>query len=233
MTLADALTLCLSIVALVFSITTFLYSTYEQYLKAPKLQLVLGRELKSGYLDGTRKLGFWAPVVLANQGAVDAVVLEIRGTLTRPDTTTVGVEWYTVGDYDGGLGQFVPRGWTDTLIVSSRKATTAWIGLRTKTDLPYPVPAGVYTLALEVDAPKRGHWAGRAGRAASRPATSWTGQLTLQESVAEASDSIKIEPGLNVRNSAFNLRNTQMAEVTGATPRSVTALIPGLKDLLE
>ena len=228
MTLADDFTLALSGLAFVFSIITFVYNTYEQYLKAAKLQLVLGRDLKSGYLDGSRKLGFWVPAVLANQGAVDAVVLEIKGTLTGPNKTPVEVEWYTLGDYDGQTGQFVPKGWTDTLIVSSRKATTTWIGLRTKTDVPQPVPAGDYTLTLEVDAPVNRRWAARAGRGAtSRPAASWTGQLSLEAALAEGSRSTTTVGGLNL-----NLNDARVVEVMGATPQSMTALIPGMKELL-
>jgi hypothetical protein len=227
-TLADDLTLALSGLAFAFSIITFVYNTYEQYLKAAKLELVLGRDLKSGYLDGSRKLGFWAPVVLANQGAVDAVVLEVKGMLTVPAGTSVEVEWYTLGDYDGATGQFVPKGWTDTLIVPSRKATTTWIGLRTKTDIAQPVPAGDYTLTLEVDAPVRRRWAALAGRGStSRPATSWSGQLTLQAPLAEGSRSARTLGGLNL-----NLNDAQVVQVVGATPQSMTALIPGMRELL-
>lgn len=231
--LADDLTLALSGLAFAFSIISFVYNTYEQYLKAAKIQLVLGRNLTSGYVDGSRKVGLWAPVVLANQGAVDAVVLEIKGTLTAPGGKPVGVEWCTLGDYDGAKRQFVPNGWTETLIVPSRKAITMLIGLRTETDLPQPVPAGEYTLSLEVDAPvgRRWHWpwTARAGRgAASGPATSWTGQLTLQAALAQGSRSSRTLGGLTL-----NLNDAQVVDVIGATPQSMTALIPGMRDLLR
>jgi|SRR6266568_6837613 len=110
MTLPDYLTLSLSITAFAFSIMTFVYNTYEQYLKAAKLQLVLGSELQAGFLDGKQKFGFWVPVALANQGAVDAVVLEIKGVLTGPDAKEVQVEWCTGGDYDLQLHVLAPVG---------------------------------------------------------------------------------------------------------------------------
>lgn len=228
MTLSDYLSLGLSITALVFSIATFVYNTYEQYLKAAKLQLVLGSELKFGFLDGRSTLGFWVPVALANQGAVDAVVLRIEGELTRSGGAPVPVQWYTVGNYDGAKDRFVPMGWTDTLIVSSRKATTTWIGLHTTVDVARPVESGVYTLTLRVFAPvnarRRAQRVDRDGKAL--PATSWAGQLTLEaQTTPEVPRRAADEAGLN-------LSGAQLVHLTGATPQSVTALVPGLKSLV-
>lgn len=206
MTLSDYLTLGLSILAFGFSIITFVYNTYEQYLKAAKLRLVMGRELKFGYLDGTQRLGFWVPAVLTNQGAVDAVVLSITGSLTFPDgTTKADVEWYTVGDYDGTKDQFTPKGWTDSLIVPSRKATTNWIGLRAERDVPVSTPGGSYTLTLHVEAPV-------GARRGARSATTWTGTLDLGPN--------KMLEG-----------SVRVVELSG-TAQNVTALVPGLKALL-
>lgn len=217
MALSDYLTLGLSIVAFVFSIITFLYNTYEQYLKAAKLQLVLGSQLRPGYLDGQRKIGFWVPVVLTNQGAVDAVVLRIQGTLTRQGGQPVEVEWYTVGDYDGAKDEFTPKGWTDTLIVSSRKATTSWIGLRTTSDVQLPETDTTFTLTLNVYAPVL-----RRQAAQERLATSWTGTLVLKTGkMAEVSKPTADAP-------AFDLRGGQFVHLEASTPRSVTALVPGL-----
>ncbi|HET9168187.1 MAG TPA: hypothetical protein VFN97_02090 [Actinospica sp.] len=220
MTLPDYLTLGLSIVAFVFSIITFVYNTYEQYLKAARLQLVLGSQLRPGFLDGQQKIGFWVPVVLTNQGAVDAVVLRIEGELTQQGGKPVGVEWYTVGDYDGAKDEFIPKGWTDTLIVSSRKATTTWIGLRTTSDVAMPETDTDFTLTLNVYAPVV-----RRRAAQERLATSWTGTLTLQtDKMAEVTKPAAGAP-------AFDLRGGQFVHLQASAPRSVTALVPGLKDV--
>ena len=227
MTLPDYLTLSLSIVAFVFSIITFVYNTYEQYLKAAKLQLVLGSELQAGFLDGKQKFGFWVPVALANQGAVDAVVLEIKGVLTGPDSKEVQVEWCTVGDYDGANHQFVPKGWTDTLIVSSRRATTAWIGLQTAGDVTTEITGGDYNLRLHVLAPVGGRRGVRTKRDGTRiPAASWTGKLTLTQAQAQEVQA----PRAAAPVAGFRLSDMQLVTVQGATPRNAIALVPGLRD---
>lgn len=228
MTLPDYLTLGLSSVAFVFSIVTFLFNTYEQYLKAAKLQLVLGSQMRLGYLGGNTKLGFWVPVALSNQGAVDAVVLRIEGDIAGPGDAKAEVEWYTVGDYDGATNQFVPKGWTDTLIVSSRKATTTWIGLRTTTDVSEPVPEGVYTLTLKVYAPISARWARRASQTGhQRPATTWTGKLTLQ------SERVVTVPTAGTTDRGFDLGGAQLAHLTGVTRQSFTSTVLGVEDLLD
>ena len=226
MTLSDDFTLGISILALVFSVITFAYNTYQQYLKAAELGLVLGSELTFGFLDGQRKLGFWVPVALTNQGAVDAIVLKIEGTLTGAGDRPLEVEWSTVGDYDGANNRIVPKGGSNMFVVSSRKATTTWIGLRTTTEVPQTVDEGTYALNLKVYAPVGARR--RARRVGRNPAARWSGDLALKRTTTMTTEAPEnVAGGFD-----FKLLDSQVAHLVGTTPQSATALMPGLRDLI-
>lgn len=218
MTWSEYVALILSLLAFVLSILSFVFNAYQQYVKAAKLRLVLGRELKYGFLDGSKQLGFWVPVALSNQGAVDAIVLKIEGGLAGPDARLAKLDWYTVGEYDGTDGTFTPKGWTDTLIVSSRKATSAWIGFRSSSEEMETVEAGDYTLTLSVDAP-----VGSSGR--KQGAATWTGTLSL------ATDDIKNVPKVAATPATLALNHAQTLTLTGSSAQNATATLLGLKGL--
>jgi hypothetical protein len=153
----------LSIVAIIVSFVTFAITTYEQYLKSAKLQLILGKDIALSYGPQFSYLTLWASVSLVNQGALDAVVLRISGQLTDHQSVTVPVEWQALCDFEmvdkkkGSQPQFMFKDWTEALIASSRKAATSWISFNTdrsaNAESPRLKPDTVYSLQLDVYVP--------------------------------------------------------------------------------
>jgi hypothetical protein len=236
----------LSIAAIIISLATFAVTYYEQYLKAAKLQLVLGRELWLSYGHGDVKLGFWASVVVTNLGALDAVVLDINGTLTGPDGRQAQVDWYVFGDFAPNSSEFVSRGLAETLVAPSRKASTCLIGFSVTPTLPSTrtdsqatasaapiLKSGVdYTLALNVVVPRRRAplfgLAGRPGEA-QRTAVTWSGSFKL------SSDAAAYLAGSRVAEAAGQTTDAQRVQLTGDAsrrgPQNATAAIPGAGQL--
>jgi hypothetical protein len=239
----------LSVGAIVVSILTFVVTLYEQYLKAAKLRLVVGGQLWVSYGHGRKHLGFWASVALSNLGAVDAVVLDITGTLVGTDGWEAVVHWYSFGDFaaprdgggggpddgegeDGGEPQFIAKGWTETLVAGARGATTNWIGFHLPA-LPGPLrPDLLYTLTLMVKVPVQGvsllglfHTRDAGQRTAAR----WTGRFTLSaKQIADLQD-------YGEADTAHRVGRLLLVEVTGAAQwfqrQSATAELPGAKQL--
>lgn len=182
----------LSIVAIIVSFVTFVITTYEQYLKSAKLQLILGKDIALSYGPQFSYLTLWSSVSLVNQGAVDAVVLRMSGRLTDGQAVTVPVEWQALGDFEmvdkkeGSQPEFMFKDWTEALIASSRKAATSWISFNT--DPPANAeplrlkPDTVYRLQLDVYVPVT-HWSllgSRNNRSTSdHLAASWAGSFQL------------------------------------------------------
>jgi hypothetical protein len=235
----------LSVGAILVSVLTFVVAIYEQYLKAAKLRLVFGSQLWLSYGHGRSHLGFWASVALSNLGAVDAVVLNMTGTLMGTDGWRAEVCWYSFGDFAApdrphggdpddkeGAPELVARGWTETMVASSRRATTNWIGFRLP-KLPGPLRADVpYTLTLDVKVQDEALsllsfvFPRDSGQ---RTAASWAGVFSLSpqdveqlEGSGEADADARVERLLSV-------------EVTGAglwfKRQGATAALPGAKQL--
>jgi hypothetical protein len=245
MSLSDVL----SVGAITVSVLTFVVTLYEQYLKAAKLRLVVGGKLWLSYAHGQEDLGFWASVALSNLGAVDAVVLNMNGTLAGADGWQASVRWYAFGDFappkavrgsgrdgggpeSGGEPEFVSKGWTETLVAASRKATTNWIGFSLP-KLPGPLRPDVpYVLTLTVKVPVQGvSLLGlfRPRDAQQRTAATWTGRFTL--SPQDVSDLERYGEA----DAANRIARSLLVEVTGAAPwfrrQSATAVLPGAKQL--
>lgn len=227
MSLSDVL----STGAIAVSVLTFVVTIYEQYLKAAKLQLVLGTQMR--FPDGGEQtnVDFWAGVAIANQGAVDAVILDINGTLTNTNGASTTVDWYTFGDLDPTKGTFVAKGWTETLIASSRKATTTWIGFSTKEALAGLLVPGLYSLQLTVLVPVSGiRLLATFGSpsATRRTAVTWTGTFEL---TAEQIERLKPRAAAEA---AEIVGKPLVIEVTGAERwlrrQSATAVLPGAKE---
>jgi hypothetical protein len=189
MGLADVL----SVVAIVISFVTFVITIYEQYLKAAKLQLILGKQIRLSYAYEFDDLAFWASAAIMNQGAVDAVVLRIDGHVTG-ESWTAPVEWQAFGEFQDAdkpteafKPTFVFKGWTETLVASSRKATTNWISFRiyplpSSGGAPVKLSAGTYTLQLDVYVPRaRVALLGSLNQQGTkeRLAFSWSGSFTV------------------------------------------------------
>ena len=230
----------LSIAAIIVSVATFVVTIYEQYLKAAKLQLVLGRELWLSYGRGDANLGFWASVVVVNQGALDAVVLDINGTLTGPDGRQSKVDWYVFGDFAPNSAEFISKGLTETLVAPSRKASTSLIGFSvTPPDAqaaagaaPILEPEVDYTLTLDVLVPRRAApmfgLLGGSGES-QRTAVTWSGSFRLSVDVA------KYMAGSRAAEAAGQPMDAQRVQLTGDAsrrgPRNATAAIPGAGQL--
>jgi hypothetical protein len=191
----------LSIVAIVVSMGTLLATLYEQYWKRPQLSLVLGDSAFISHLPKLEGLVFWACVVLANQGAEDAVILRIEGTLSTDTTWKDNITWEAVGKYqdEAHTGQplveplftFRPSlifsDWADALVSSSRKASASWIAFSgerlTTSD---SIPPGLYNLQLNVIAGsgQRGPFRTISRSAQNGVACSWTGSFNISDNVA-------------------------------------------------
>jgi hypothetical protein len=237
MGLADGL----SLVAIVISFLTFAITTYEQYLKSAKLQVILGRQIWLLGGRGPGSLGFWASVAIVNQGAVDAVILRISGGLSRPDGSLAAkVEWQALGGYasdekpgvaaDPMVPRFVIKDWTETLVASSRKAATNWISFRI-----LPAPDGghpdlgsdtTYTLSLEVYVPDTRRPSPRRGRPhrGERLALDWSGSFHLSAAdvaslTRQADAGIAAGPGLVISaDMTGTSRQSPVASITGRPP---------------
>jgi hypothetical protein len=222
MGLADVL----SVVAIVISFVTFVITIYEQYLKSAKLQLILGKEIRLSYGRDFSDLAFWASVAIVNQGAVDAVVLRMSGQRTDGRSWTAPVQWQAFGDFQDAdkptesfNPTFVFKGWTETLVASSRKAMTNWISFRVfplpSTDGgPVKLEAGEYALQLEVYVP-RARWAmfGSRGRQNTneRRAFSWAGSFTV------AKDDIDFLEQSCVADADGRVQDSLIVDLTGAS----------------
>lgn len=236
----------LSIAAITISLATFAVTYYEQYLKAAKLQLVLGRELWLSYGRGDVKLGFWASVVVTNLGALDAVVLDINGTLTDPDGRQAQVDWYVFGDFAPNSSEFVSKGLAETLVAPCRKASTCLIGFSvtptvpsTRTDsqaaagaAPILDPNVEYTLALNVVVPRRRaplFGLAKGSDRVQRAAVTWSGTFKLSAGAAA------YLAGSRVAEAAGQTTDAQRVRLTGTASRrgqqNATAAIPGAGQL--
>lgn len=239
MDLADGL----SLLAILISFGTFAVTTYEQYLKSAKLQVVLGSQIWL-LRQGPGTLGFWSSVALVNQGAVDAVILRISGRLSRENGEgSVAVHWRALGGYasedtpgdsPAAGPRFAVKDWTETLVASSRKAETNWIAFALeRVPTPGPqVPAArsglepdtTYNLDLEVFVPdtRRG-WPGGTGE---RLAATWSGTFCLSAdetaALAHPAPGHTPAPGRAVA-----------ADMTGGSRRSPVASIPSRPPLEE
>jgi hypothetical protein len=165
MSLADTL----SIVAIIVSAGTLLATLYEQYWKRPKLSLVLG---ESAFISHTPQLKgpvLWACVVLANQGAEDAAILRIEGTLSTGAAAKYEIAWVAFGKYHDEEAHdrkslkplfslefessLIFSDWADALVSSSRKASASWIafsGEKLREISPGSIGSGSYNLQLDV-----------------------------------------------------------------------------------
>jgi hypothetical protein len=219
MSLADVL----SIVAIVVSVATFVITIYEQYLKKAKLQLILGEGIRLSYGFEFSDLGFWCSTAIANQGAVDAVVLRISGRISDGHSWTAPVEWVAIGAFDapdkkdkGAPQQIEIKDYTETFIASSRKAVTNWIYFRI-----YPLPTvngepvhikqdTVYAFQLHAEIPKTG-WSPLGNHAANTFAGSWTGSFQLDSddiAYLESPACVADENGVNKRSLVVKLVST-------------------------
>jgi hypothetical protein len=236
MSLADAL----SLIAIVVSFVTFVITIYEQYMKSAKLQLVLGQDIRLSYGQGFSDLGFWSSVAISNQGAIDAVVLRMSGQLSAGQTWTVPVEWQAFGAFDSSDKNhkesppaFIFKDWTETLVASSRKATTNWIYFSIS---PLPLVNGTparlkpetsYSLQLNVYVPKTHGWPlGRPSEQnkGDRLADTWTGSFLL------STDEISyLESPPCIANDKGWCEDSVIAKLSGASrwlrPESPTASI--------
>lgn len=235
----------LSIAAIIISLATFAVTYYEQYLKAAKLQLVLGRELWLSYGRGDVKLGFWASVVVTNLGALDAVVLDINGTLTDPDGRQAQVDWYVFGDFAPNSSEFISKGLAETLVAPCRKASTCLIGFSvtptlpsTRTDsqaagtAPILKPDVEYTLVLNVVVPRRRaplFGVAKGSDRMQRAAVTWSGTFQL------TADAAAYLAGSRVAEAAGQTTDAQRVQLTGSAsrgwPQNATAAIPGAGQL--
>jgi hypothetical protein len=191
MSLSDVL----SVVAIIVAFATFVTTIYEQYLKNAKLQLILGEGIRLSYGSRFSDLGFWCSTVIANQGAVDAVVLRISGQVTDGRSWTAPAAWTSLGTFDvpdkqhkGGPSSIYVKDYIETFISPSRKALTNWIFFRI---YPLPLvdgqpvrikPDTAYSLQLNAEIPKT-HWLPLGNlsqrRKANSLAVSWTGSFQL------------------------------------------------------
>ncbi len=187
MTASDAL----STVAIVVSLVTFFFTAYEQYWKKPVLSLVPGDRVSLSYGPGYSGISLWAFVVLANQGAEDAVILGMTGTLATADGTWRSeLTWQALGKYEDrappGQPSFAPVDWAEALISASRKASANWISFTGS--VPGKLPSGSYSLRLDVITQRKRRRLGlrpltgrpcATGRTRSRTACSWTGSFQI------------------------------------------------------
>ena len=236
----------LSIVAIIISFITFAITTYEQFLKSAKLQLIMGKDIGLSYGYDFSDLVFWSSVAIENRGAVDAVVLGMSGQLTDGQSWTADVEWQALGYFDiidkkkeGSQPSFIFKDWSETLVASSRKAMTNWISFRiaklpADNGKPMLLEAQTpYTLHLTVNVPKRRRsLLGSLIRpnAADRAAVSWTGSFTLSESDIDDLKSC-------VANENGWVDNTVNAELTGKSqwprPQSPTSSVAANRQIKQ
>ncbi len=178
----------LSILAIVISLVTLFFTTYEQYWKRPVLSLVLGDSLSLSYGSNYEGIALWACVVLANQGAEDAVILRMDGTLARADGGWQSeLTWLGFGKYQdqASPGQpfqpfFAFVDWAEALISSSRKASTNWIAFTGP--VPSKLKPGSYSLQLNVVTRGKRHRPSLqtpGGRTRGSTACSWTGSFEI------------------------------------------------------
>ena len=194
MSLADTL----SIVAIIVSVGTLLATLYEQYWKRPKLSLVLG---ESAFISRTPQLKgpvLWACVVLANQGAEDAAILRIEGTLSKGAASKYEIAWVAFGKYHDEEARdrkslkpifsfessLIFSDWADALVSSSRKASASWIafsGQKLREISPGSIEAGSYNLQLNVitDNGRRGLLSTISRSTENGVACSWNGSLKI------------------------------------------------------
>ena len=143
----------LSVLAIVISMGTFFFTTYEQYWKKPVLSLVLGDSISLSYGPSYEAIALWACVVLANQGAEDAVILGIDGTLTKVGGGWQSeLTWLGIGKYQdtapAGQPSFTLADWADALVSPSRKASANWITFTGPA--PSKLTPGSYSLQFKV-----------------------------------------------------------------------------------
>ncbi|MGO9782676.1 MAG: hypothetical protein ACLPQY_23370 [Streptosporangiaceae bacterium] len=138
------------------------------------MAVIIGDEILLSYGQNLKDIGAIMAVSLLNNGASDALVLRIEGTLTRKDGGwTVPVTWSVffepkeIGDGDNIKRWWSFAGTVSPVIASSRKASTTWIYFLAY-PLPGPLTASSYDLTLSlVIGPK------------NRTAAPWTGSFSL------------------------------------------------------
>jgi hypothetical protein len=217
MTLADIL----SIIAVVISIGAVLFTAYEQYWKKPQLSVVLGDSISLHY--GYQGIALWACVVIVNQGAEDAVILRIDGTLTR-DKWVSEIGWLGFGKYkdQAPAGKpfdpvFTFIDWAEALISPSRKASSRWIVFSGESH--GELTKGKYDLELNVvtQAKRRRPTSPQLrGRTRSQTACSWTGSFVITEEGASELEKDLVGGAPNRKVPA----DTYSAHLTGDTTKS-------------
>ncbi|MBV9380551.1 MAG: hypothetical protein JOY82_16820 [Streptosporangiaceae bacterium] len=126
-------------------------------------------------------------MVLANQGAEDAVILGMDGTLTKADGGWRSeLTWLGFGKYQDQASPGKPFqpffafvDWAEALISSSRKASANWIAFTGPA--PSKLTPGSYSLQLNVITGGKRHRGPQApgGRTRGSTACSWTGSFEI------------------------------------------------------
>jgi hypothetical protein len=223
----------LSVLALVFSVATFFFTAYEQYWKRPRLSLVLGDSISLSYGPEYAGLALWACVVVANQGAADAVILRIEGALTRADGWKAPIVWIGFGKYQAQAlpgkpfePSFAFVDWAEALVSPSRKASTSWIAFSGA--IPDKLTPGSYNLRLDVvtQPGKRGLFGRRARREAV--ACSWAGSFDISGAGASHLAAHCVGTPDRMVPDTYNVHLT--GNTTRLSPGSPTATLGGLPE---
>jgi hypothetical protein len=227
----------LSVIALVVSVVTFFITTYEQYWKRPRLSLVLGDSISLSYGPEYSGLALWACVVVANQGAADAVILRIEGTLTRADGWKAPIVWIGFGKYQDQVlpgkpfePSFAFVDWAEALVSPSRKASTSWIAFSGA--IPDKLTPGSYRLRLNVVTQPRRRSAFMAvfGRRARRESVAcwWAGSFEISGAGASHLEAHCVGTPDRTVPDTYNVHLT--GNTTRMSPGSPTATLGGLPE---
>jgi hypothetical protein len=149
------LTTLLSVCAIVVSLLTLGLNTYNQYLKGPKVTMILGDRAGFAYTKSLR-LRFYLGVTLFNEGARYATSVKIVGrlrSLSGGPSDDVRWVYFCESKNIGEIGKTVrPHeafdGYVQTVVIPGRSAVVKEIAF--VTNEPFALVPGAYELDLTV-----------------------------------------------------------------------------------
>ena len=129
------ISMIISCLALLFSICSLIFNYYNQYLKKPKISILLSEKIKSFPTDG--KLHFANTITFFNTGAQYGAVYKIKAQLIDSEKNPINLEWHMFMQ-DKNIGkegeQFRSHSsfesWAETLIIQGRTAVSKKIQFR-------------------------------------------------------------------------------------------------------
>jgi hypothetical protein len=128
--------LVVSVLAIIISISTFIFNIYYNVFRGPRLRVAFGDIFTLGYLSN-KCLVFHRPITFFNDGARYAAVISIRGELSHSKVTNLQskfrwrsfIESTNVGEKGKEFKPFWSfKSWVSTIIISGHSAENENIG---------------------------------------------------------------------------------------------------------